>query len=702
MATVSIHPAAGTTIIRSPGQIVKCKRFWADSWTVIPFLWCNWADDTGEGSASFEWRFGSIAQPGFQSFATWDWLTIAGCYIEVDGYDEFGYGQIWIGVVEDEVVSPFAGSVPSGVQEFTACGLSSVLGRRQVLGAYVLTAAGVTQQISGSIRFNNVVGKRVMEKNASASPNALGVYSFSEFPNDGQYWTNRGIVDYLLCYYVNGNAMSAAPAFGDAAGAFNATGENWYGADGFLGPHFYLSGNTAILDSMYVTCQFDGQSVFRALGELIPVKRGLGWHIVTDGVGDCFIEVYSELEPINAVSIDTSTLLVQPTINFQPTHSYDFIHVQGGTVSVCWTWATSGLGALPPLIADWDAGIASEYAAISFDDADKNDQARKADKYKHVFSRFKIPSTWGAAGMPNMDGTVFACPVTYPDGTLDFGEGGAPQSVPRFKFAREIPFYETDIEGQTVSRRPFVLVQTEGEEEEAGSWRYVDCLPDGNHGASVRPDDDTPAVNVTPNGLPHVASKGIFDPDEDATRIVPEYAYTSYLFTAMVETSSRIWCAIPLSNQYAANDVPRIRMIQRDDLHFDIVAPNTVTDINPSDPTTFLTSGGSPVITRDDTGILVGMARIAAMHYLQQQAIGTVQFQTIHLLYPVGTAIAGLSDAAGFSPVGTIVHGRKWDFQQDTTTISTGFSDFDDTDIEELQLVAEQHKIQHGANHGGM
>ena len=654
MAAIDIWGTSEPDFLLEPSTSVYVKEDWGGEWVWIPWLApaaCSDGEGAAAQSATFEWRFGGLVQPNTPDAAVYDFVDIHACYIAVWVHDQYGSAPLWIGYVEDEDVHPWGDLyVPGGIQQIKAVGLKTLLDRKVILGSYAC-CDGAIKQVGRSIQFNRQIGGgRGLQGNRSANATEYGAHIFytpGVDDDDAGVWSNADILDYALCFFANGEA-----------------------AGGYDGPYFYLSGFRTALDKLYGSYESD-DTVGPLVDRLISRSRGLGYRLITDGLGDIYIDVFSRFMSDNPEQevVDGYSRLVDPHIVFSQAHSYDFVRVLGGFIQVCCTFAVNDANYAALSLA-WTEALEAEYNAIDLEDTKDNDAARQSEEYSTVYQRFTVLRSWDW-----MCGSFNCAPSITVDGVLDY-ETVSPQYDGTRQFIRTIPFYEATLAGTIPQlRRAFVLVEVEDDDENA-RYYYVDKLDTlDRSSASVRLSDSDMGIVVAPP-INHVAAKGTFPEDAD-TDAEPQWDFASMYLTAAFELDTRIWCAYEVANVTHPNEVPRVKIVEDADAQLIIIAPNTIYDIDPADPTGLLTSGESAILFRDDTERLRQKASLAAQWYAQQKATIILPIKGIHLVHPPGVIITGVIDAAGYTEVGTVVQQRTWDFPANTTTIVTGFEEFD-------------------------
>jgi hypothetical protein len=682
MASATLYSPYASVAVFKPFQIIAVKRRWSDSWAIVPWITAQAGSDGTAKAASdmsFEWRWGDIIQPGTYLTDWYPWLNIAGEYIAIWPCDQYTQpmpfnldltAPMWVGIVDEHTISPFASAtVSAGVQKFGAVGLKQALYQKPILGSFAECYAAVAKT-DEVFTFNpqdpdNKKMTGMKWGNMSPTANVDGVYNFYSAPTSGAdalQWTHARCIDYLLYYFCNGDNL---------------------GGGGYDGPHYYLSGPQSLyddLDTLVGTFTCD-ESVGTALDTLINEKRGMSWRIRTNGgpSDPVFIDVFSFFEDTNPDwwVVDTFSNTLTPTITFDRTHSYDYVHVQGGPISMCGTWSPGyaeptamGYGYLP-LWPQWAGTLETEYEAIATAD-DVADAQRGAERYKSVYQRFQVPTTWNwYLG----DFNASPCPDDYAGAAAGVQ---APQFMGSLRFQREIPMYETtDADAQPELRKAFVLAYATDSEGNGPYWHYVEKLSKaGRNAASLSLSDDSLGIIVEPH-LPHVAALGTSAVAN--TVYEPEYSFYDYLFTGMIKTNSRLRCVMPVYNTTIPNEIPHVKVIEQKDAELILLAPLTVIDIDSTDPTALVRTATGPLATvfRDDSQRIIDNANLAARFYSQQQATARIVFQGIRYDYWPGCILDGVFTVEGYTALGTVVHQRQWNFDDNTTTITTGFYDIE-------------------------
>jgi hypothetical protein len=446
--------AFGVTNLRSiiPTVLVHIKQYWDDDWIWVRDLYCDeakWVASPGVSEAKFYYDYGTIKRHDLSDQAFYNFVNLNGWYVGISMYDFYGDQILWVGVFDMEEDKVQGSTAPGGRQTMQAYGLEHLLDRDKIFGSYVDdVGTGFPGFIDNTMAFNrrSTFGNSIIG-NRSDTYDVNGVYYFGK---DGREWSNFQVADQLLAFHTN-----------------------------------YLSGDTELLTALFEIHSLEGMTIRQALNKLIDRRRGVGWTIVTDGVGDVYIYVFS-LFAIPLVINDTyipanseqrvwdvsSERLLEAKYRISANDRWDVIHVQGGPVRMCCTLSFND----ETLEEGWSIDEKNIYSAGSEKvDADANDHdiARKNDYLANVFAKFRVPDDWDWYAGDGEGGTLWnIAPFVEDDGFVNFDIDGTVMQWQKV-FGRSLPILEdTDITGaEPEYRRPFAIIQ-----DENGDWQYADKL----------------------------------------------------------------------------------------------------------------------------------------------------------------------------------------------------------------------------------
>ncbi len=361
---------------------VWVKREWGHSWIRVPYLIPINFDETAfpnVGTARLRWEYGTYVNKWYHAGGTLLPVFLENWIVQIRVHSVYGSYIGYIGVVIGETMMEegidSANGLPTGFQELECADLSVLLKRRRVLGTFVGDGESWVY-LKRSRPFNRALSHyegRVANRSENWNA-AAGCYMF-EHP--GVPWSNGHIAQYLLgCFqpwYPTGNT---------AGGVVE------------LEPLFYLSGQVEALTTIFGEYQFWGKDIFSCLDQLIDRRRGFGAHIMTDGIGPIYINVYSQSEyPISGLG---GYVPANPRQGWVPT---------GGDHHIQATYQITEMRAVDEIVVESDEPI-KVMATWGFDDgsleegwsaeaeedyATATDDQRASDLYANVYSRFQVP-----------------------------------------------------------------------------------------------------------------------------------------------------------------------------------------------------------------------------------------------------------------------------------------------------------------------
>lgn len=396
MATVVIGGAAYSPAVSLAESFsVWVKREWGDAWMRVPYLIpLSFGESAFPtiSSARLRWEYGHYVNRWYHAGGTLLPIQLENWIIKIQVHSQYGNYIGFIGVVTgeqmmEEGIDPVTG-VPIGVQEIEAQDISVMLKRRRVLGTFVgdgtnWTYLKRTRPMNRALSYREGrVPNRSLNFNAEA-----GCYMHEE---PGTLWSNGTYAQYLLACF--------QPWFplGETAGGVVE-----------LVPLWRLSGQVDALLSLISEQQFWGRDVFSCLDQLIDRRRGFGAHIITDGEGPIYLNVYSLSEyPIRGLDAYVPANPrqgwvpvggdhhVQASYQFTEMRAVDEIVVESDEpLKVMATWGFDN-GSL-------EKGWTDE-AETAFGEA--NDDERRSDLFDLVYSKFQVPRDFDFSGwIPGVD-----------------------------------------------------------------------------------------------------------------------------------------------------------------------------------------------------------------------------------------------------------------------------------------------------------
>lgn len=280
MATIIIGNRPDPSVIyRTQYTSVWVKPYYGDAWRYAAYLFPESSTESAapsDSEATLSWDYGKYVNLWGDPGATLLPLNINNWHVAIIVHTIYGTYISWIGVAVGESLTETGIDVetglPRGEQIIECRGLEYLLERRNVVGTFIGDATSWVN-IMTTRNFNSSNSRREsLAGNRSAAINQdSGTYLFS---SDGNKWSNLDIINYLLSAF-----QPWMP--------YQNYGQVTYG------PQFYLVGQTEALSYIFEEHRLGGRSVRECLNHLIDRKRGLGWKIMTDGVGPIYIYVYS-------------------------------------------------------------------------------------------------------------------------------------------------------------------------------------------------------------------------------------------------------------------------------------------------------------------------------------------------------------------------------------------------------------------------
>jgi len=644
MAMATIRGIAqGTGIYPRQYYSVWIKQNWADDWTFVPWLRPVNSDECAFpsiSSAEFVYDYGNylVAWGGWPYVNTVP-LRIQGWYIHILVHTVYGEYIGWIGKVEDESHDiqgvNWDTGVNNGVQTIKAVGIEDCLNRRRVLGTWAAGTEAAVYLKRGRV-FNRRSGR-----GAQLQGNMSVVDGYPLFGTDGDIWNNQAIAQYLLERF--------SP----------------------LEPTFFLTGQIEPLLDIEQEYNFNGRTVLECLHELINRKRGLGAKIITDGVGDVYVYVFSLFaEPIyGAVSFPANQNQIDVVMG-QDHHShatldiiglgqYDEIIVEAAEpIKACFTMSSvSGT-----LEEGWTSTEETAYVAAE-------ESERTSDRFSRVFRYFRVPMDWDWAGV---------LPCVDENGYPAMDGGAAWQWDKKFlrwlPFEGEAPAGESEQEGQEYIE-PFGLAKIPSTDETYGNKYFlIDMLEKIDYpSCSIRGSDIGMGVWVSCSGGQDQLALNSW-PSGNTTGN-PRLDWSEFLFTVNIDTEETIKIVMPIFPGGIESVNGKQAYIQVPGIECWFVANGTVIDID--NGTLVYNNGGAAEYVRDDTEKLRTIAQMAWGWFGQQRAVLRLDIKNLLNWYQVGDLIMTAHSGLAWEQIGTVVSRITRDYQQGRQTIETGFGELD-------------------------
>lgn len=684
-------------------RYVRVAEKWGDDWIFVRRaepIDGVWAAAPEVGRADFRYHIGQHRSEQQTSKETLSPLNLRNWFCEIS-IQEPGYQAVplWYGIIADEEDSIYGeGNNPVlGWQQFQAYGLGHVLDRTPVSHAWCLPTNSQTEdeiiKIDRVPTFNRrnrngrtLIGNRSLEKVDMGE----GSYVFKA-GNDVDAWSNLDICEYLL-YWFNDSGLP-----------------------------FQLAGQLDALALIVEDHNLQGLTVWQALNRLISRAQGLGFIPWVDSEGTIHLWVFSVSEreirygqailPANDNPVyfelpggPSASLLDEMSFRITELDKFDRLEVVGERFQSCCTWSIRD----KTLERDWSLPLEVFYknpmaGAVNEDDAAANDLARSADRFSHVYSRFRVPLDWdGNCGDGQGENFTAALPKANRDGSFSEGEVG-PFWQQDKTFERSIPdlSQQSASPDETADFRPLfgavklpesIIGVVVGGQVQAAigfrRWCLLERLADVNQILSschVTPTDHYMGMKVDCSPR-HEFADG-HDDDMKATQYSAQLDYEEMVFTAMVVGDERPQIVVDVVD----TDSPRTMRIEVPGVETWYVHPAAARDISEFGALEPFEDYG---FVRDDSARLESIAAFTLAWYgVRRQAI-RIPIKRLGVFVRPGSM---LTDVVGYGfrePINTPVSAIHWDFTLGRTTIETGWGVLDQAPIPSEMLEVQRWREQ--------
>lgn len=663
-----------------PAQRVYTKSRWYDEWTLVPELWCNFAEWNAAPSmpvAEIEFRYGVGLSEGGAAFADYfrlENLNRKYVKIEFDTHslplDQGGETVKWYGIIDvgqdsqHGAIRKAGGTWKlSGKQFFTCYGLESLLQQVEVVRDRVRTYSGTGWTNCGLTYNHEGRGNR------TATLQGLS-YLFEGKPDASpKHWSTYDIVDYVLKIHrpTDANGTEAMPFY-------------------LYDPNNVLPGwDKPQLASHRV-------SVREILNTLINRNRLLSWKLnaTDDGIA---VEPFSFTDmPItldhpdgaetgynpNTIQIaaerDTGATVV---VKSSTLDSFDQIRAEGArktttatfsffddSLAIGWTstqeTAFEGGGASDPAYPDAADVELRQFFVMNF---------RIREEMKHVFSRFVLPADWEGTvkdGLGESDPRQ-AFPVADDPAT------GVPLALEHRRFThglalREGIDYETIetvqyafTEFENERRRPLILLPRPIEEgtdrsDVVSEWTWIQAdtaslttnAETVGFPFSVRAyvgHDGSLYVDVV-NGLQEWLAGNNFTPIDGIDEVMPiDVTYSNMLATLTIEWSEFASATYPATAATSRDVARRLVIDCGDSYRMDYIIDGTAIGLNPDGTLRRADCGDDPgAYFRDDSDELAGIAQMAYQWYSRTRQAVDISTSLITSAISIGDYVTTLGD----------------------------------------------------------
>lgn len=703
-----------------PTHLCYTRDNWADAWTETPLLRCDSLNDQAapaHATAQLHYRYGQAILPEIgsrsadSSKASVAAGSLVGKYVKVT---VTGLGS-WYGIIvdlNDDRTGEIGTTIPSGVENYTAYGLTLLLEKSSPIRQSVVKTPSGTATIGIAIPFNAGTdgrrdGSRVATGNFDTTAECFSDSELTEAPDFPAKWKASDAIDYLLANF--------PPK--DKSGTAQIT--------------FSLVASSA-LDFELPMMPYDGMNLWDIINKLIPRQRGLGFNATVNGSEEVELNVWTHTA--SAISLpgggtipantSTATYDITAAVNIQSANittsaiqTYDQVVVYGNRTGSVFTVAAGD-----NIVEDWDSadetiynlGASSSPAYATFDDNEKhaaNADSRARDKLQRVYSWWRIPANWDGKGhtpSEGVDSTSVAMWSLDSDGTPQLTTVGS-YLVSGLRIENYLPMRaaadysgsvspDNDTDTQSEFIPPILIVGisevlSSSESASASSSRgdivrwvhgeRLDAAVDSEAAnrrhrwnITTRIQTDAPGLIFQTNNAPQhffaadrFESQGPFEDIPAGEEINTENWYA----TIYVTHQQRMKSVYPAAASVASGDVKRTLEIQVDDAYLDRLIPGTVVDLSyinvPSE-----SDGGW---LRDDRERLDDIARLAWMWYGTERQTLNLSFKAITTGFTVGTLITELTTNAGTESINTAITSVSFDLTNGVTTLQTHYNELD-------------------------
>lgn len=719
-----------------PTATVSTKDNWADEeWTVQPYLYANRAKRAlmpTMDDAELERDYGQKIRPDDTTIKTYSKLDINGKFVKIAFTPNSGTGvspetpQAWHGYIIDThddsqgaaVVVDNDGNnvrVPEGKQVFKAIGLEYFLARK-VLTTTIIEF--LNEIINRAIGFNTGGGDRrdtTLDERANKDPNSPPL--FPVFAADlktkppatpPELWNGIDILRYCI---LNENVP--------------------LDADGLRKLPFKTGAGLVYLEWMTPTIHREGRSIFSILNALIGTKRGLSWALRVDGNEDIRIDVFTHRTTIGTLRGGLVQLPAganrQKTLDYDiktdvmnVTHGVDFtkkfsrVRVRGARRGCCFTMNLED----GTFDEDWDFQTERDYldGASAEPDYDselaewrqRNDTIRTEEKFRDVYSSFKLPDDWDGKAGDGEGNKEFVCFALDAQGRPNKAKGEKFWQA-GLRIKNHLPLltgrdYDGSkanvgghpIPGVTVKSehlKPFAVIQVDREQTDAegaatgrDAFQYIDKLSEGgtigtiigeegvDWSASMRAHDSQLGIRVNVSGAQHKIAGRRFDPAIDEPTEDKNFPVLDYLTieaTVFVDWDAHAEAIFP----EAKFDKPQNELLINlgDRARMDWVVPGTLVAIKDGE----LIRSRDGGFVRNDYREMADLAEVAYDWYKVDRQTIDITYDQITVGATIGDIILQVGKAETLATVNTMVSQVTWDFQRGTTSIKTDFAELD-------------------------
>lgn len=704
---------ASLPIASESRAVVYTKTTWAGDWTEQPLLEAlsiAVQAAPGHSSATLRWRYGRTIQPAIGSRPADRVLTaiprgtFVGHYVRI----EF-LGKVWWGViqdVEDDEHGLLDGTTPSGIQTYTAFGLTWFLDQGKPVMESLVKFSGGTLFIKRSIPFNGGTdGSQAPRKNAVAWKN---------YDATNKCFTDR-------TQEVEPTAWKAASAIGYLLDNFTPRDAN--GDE--LVPFVLADDAATFLDYELPRTDYDGLTPWQIITRLVDHKRGL--LLLTKVVDN---EIQLVVRSQNAEEIELPSGSVIPANPDTMTYNFDSaLNLKSARLSttllrkydqvICLGERAGSVFTVRPGVnfePDWTdaqkttyntaASALTGYSSLSTADKEAaNADRRAADDLERVFSWWRASRSWdGRSATDPTGGTPpFALPTIDDDGEVDL-EAAAPIQRAGLRIQNYLPLRQgvdytteaitTDTDGTDDTDAdflpPILLLKAPAIRSSGGDAGWVHCErlnASSGSDSSKRPYDYSVDLSVredaiglilkTQGAAQHYLAKDQFVPVASFENLPTSeaFAINDWLATVYVQQDQYCRAQYPKTADLPSLDLVRPLVLRFANAFLDYVVPGTILAVKAGQ--LLKTAAGGYV--RDDRQRLNDVARMAYEWHGKTRRILSLSFRGLSSAFEVGHLITTIGRGSNMREVNTAITSVQYDLKGGSMSVQTSFGEMDFT-----------------------
>ena len=605
---------------------VYVRAAWSASWTVAPYLRPIKAARRVApeiSTAIFEYDYGTIKREPNATFADYPPLDIVDKFVKIA--DPTG-DILWYGYITD-VHDDHAGSTTAtlrGTQKFTAYGLEDLLYRTAIDGAMI--APVDPEEPDTWINYCPTFNLRHRQGGTALGNRSTAKHGDSHiFSADGARWNYKNIAEYLIANYP---PTQFTWELGDQVDDFEDETMDEGGFDIVFDP--------------------TGLSIGQALDALFDRRVGYSWmlRVVPQETGPEHLQVWVFSHFASAVSAGDMTFSANTEqVAYTPNAFRDYpavftreeraarvdkVRVVGARVKSCFTVSFEDV----TLEIGWSDDEVTAYqracvvmdgygALLAFEQAQYNDRFRADDRWRRVYSLFRVPALFDWMAGDGQGSTPKICsPIISTNGVPGLVNG------PYWNHARPIlnglPLEEgldystidelTDTypdnnpdDAEPAYRKPFAIVK-----DAAGKYCLLErCGQDGKGGAHFQPDDREMAFYARFPVNHQFAMNDWYGivPSPQPTEHEPEIDYATLVATICVPIDDVLAAEAQIAGTVPSAGFTREMVIRIPDAELWYVAKGTVVGIGPGNTLQCISGGEGAAATAEIAeGAVTGLA----------------------------------------------------------------------------------------------